>query len=283
MKNWLISSVLLIVFVMSSAAQTPPPTATPSPSPTPPPWDSANVEQLTVEVLSTREHDAGAFTQGLLLHEGKFYESTGLNGGSSLREIDFETNEILRGVRLPEEIFAEGLALVDDRLIQLTWLNGGAIVWDLETFEVAGIFEYEGEGWGLCYDGESLWMSDGSASLFQRDPETFELLETLDVTLDGVPVDQLNELECVEDAVYANVWYTDYILKIDTASGEVTAVIDASNLLTDEERAALPREGAVLNGIAYDAENDVFWLTGKLWPTLFETRLIPVEEADLEE
>ncbi len=271
MKLLLTLSLLILLTVLAAAQD---PTATPAPV-----WDSPNVEQLVPEVLSTREHDSAAFTQGLLLHAGKFYESTGLYGQSSLREIDFETNEILRGVRLPNTIFAEGLALVDDRLIQLTWQNQGAIVWDIETFQPVGVFEYEGEGWGLCYDGQSLWMSDGSSTLFERDPETFEVLREVEVTLDGVPVTQLNELECVADSVYANVWYTDYILRIDKAEGAVTGVIDAASLLTDEERAALPRDGAVLNGIAYDAENKVFWVTGKLWPTLFEVRFVALEDS----
>lgn len=269
----LLTLTLLILLTVTAAAQDP--TAAPAP-----PWESPNVEQLVPEILSQREHDSSAFTQGLLLHEGKFYESTGLYGESSLREIDFETNDILRGLVLPEEIFAEGLALVDDRLIQLTWQNQGAIVWDITTFEVVGVLEYEGEGWGLCYDGESLWMSDGSSTLFQRDPETFEIIGEVTVTLDGVAVTNLNELECVDESVYANVWYTDYILRIDKSDGTVNAVVNAFTLLTDEERAALTRDGAVLNGIAYDAENDVFWVTGKLWPTLFEVRFVSPDAAE---
>lgn len=270
----LFTLTLLIMLTVTAAAQAP--TLTPIP-----PWDSPNVEQLVPQILSQRAHDPSAFTQGLLLHEGKFYESTGLYGESSLREIDFETNEILRGLVLPEEIFAEGLALVDNRLIQLTWQNGGAIVWDIETFEVVGVLEYEGEGWGLCYDGESLWMSDGSSTLFQRDPETFEIIREVTVTLDDVAVTNLNELECVEESVYANVWYTDYILRIDKSEGTVNAVINAFDLLSEDERALLTRDGAVLNGIAYDAENDVFWITGKLWPTLFEVRFVS-PDADAE-
>ncbi len=269
----LLTLTLLILLTVTAAAQDP--TAAPAP-----PWESPNVEQLVPEILSQREHDSSAFTQGLLLHAGKFYESTGLYGESSLREIDFETNDILRGLVLPEEIFAEGLALVDDRLIQLTWQNQGAIVWDITTFEVVGVLEYEGEGWGLCYDGESLWMSDGSSTLFQRDPETFEIIGEVTVTLDGVAVTNLNELECVDESVYANVWYTDYILRIDKSDGTVNAVVNAFTLLTDEERAALTRDGAVLNGIAYDAENDVFWVTGKLWPTLFEVRFVSPDAAE---
>lgn len=269
----LLTLTLLILLTVTAAAQDP--TTAPAP-----PWESPNVEQLVPEILSQREHDSSAFTQGLLLHEGKFYESTGLYGESSLREIDFETNDILRGLVLPEEIFAEGLALVDDRLIQLTWQNQGAIVWDITTFEVVGVLEYEGEGWGLCYDGESLWMSDGSSTLFQRDPETFEIIGEVTVTLDGVAVTNLNELECVDESVYANVWYTDYILRIDKSDGTVNAVVNAFTLLTDEERAALTRDGAVLNGIAYDAENDVFWVTGKLWPTLFEVRFVSPDAAE---
>ena len=232
------------------------------------------VQMLTVEVLSEREHDPNAFTQGLFLHDGLFYESTGRYGESTVRAVDPETGEVQQQVEVPEQYFGEGLALVDNRLIQLTWKESTALVYDLETFEQVDAFEYEGEGWGLCYDGEWLYMTDGTPFIDLRDPETFELVFSGAVTLQGQPVPNLNELECVGDTLYANVWQTDYILQIDKSNGVVTGVIDASGLLTPEERASL-ESGAVLNGIAYDAENDVFLVTGKLWPKVFEVRFVP--------
>lgn len=235
------------------------------------------VEFFIPEVLSVRAHDPSSWTQGLLIHpDGTMYESAGLDGESDLRQVDAETGEILRIFELPVEYFAEGLALVDDRLIQLTWKNQVAFVWDVDTFDSLGGFDYAGEGWGLCYDGEFLYMSDGSSNLFRRDPKTFELLETIPVTYLGQPVASLNELECVDDSVYANIWYQDWIVRIDNSSGVITGVIDASTLLTPEERIELG-SSAVLNGIAYDPETGNFLLTGKFWPKLFEVRLVPLE------
>ena len=222
------------------------------------------------KVLETYPHDAGAFTQGLLLSGGRFYESTGLYGQSTLREVVPETGEVLREVELPPEYFAEGLALVGNRLIQITWKEGEALVYDLDTFEQTGTLPYEGEGWGLCFDGEALVMSDGSSTLTRRDPETFAVLGTTEVKSGGQPVTMLNELECVDGFVYANIWQTDTIVKI-AGSGQVAQEINASNLLSDAERAQLGPD-AVLNGIAYDPEAKTFYLTGKLWPKVLGVR-----------
>ncbi len=244
-------------------------TATPLPDPIP---------TLYPLPLNQYPHDPDSWTQGLLLYNGLFYESAGLYGSSDLREVDPATGEVLRSVPVADEYFAEGLALIPDaegtggRLIQLTWREGVAFVYDLASFEQTGTFTYDGEGWGLCYDGAVLWMSDGSASLFQRDPESFELLDETPVTLDGAPVDRLNELECVGDFVYANVWQTDAIVQIDKRSGQVVAVIDATRLFPFEERQQIGAD--VLNGIAYDAENEVFFITGKLWDRLFEVQFV---------
>ena len=234
---------------------------------------SAEVAELEPQVLASYPHDSDAFTQGLLLHNDLFFESTGLRGRSSLRKVEPETGEVLEQINIPQPYFAEGLALVDDRLIQLTWEAGEAFVYTLD-FEQTGSFNYEGEGWGLCFDGESLYMSDGSATIDRRNPETFELLEEIAVRLRGAPVVRLNELECVEDSIYANVWQTNDIVRIDKASGQVTAVIDASGLLGAEERAGL-EAGGVLNGIAYDSEAETFFVTGKLWPKIFEVNFVP--------
>ena len=227
-------------------------------------------QQLVPEVISVRKHDPTAFTQGLLLYNGVFYESTGLNGQSSLRRVDPATGKVQAKVDVPEQYFAEGLALVGDRLIQLTWQEGTAFVYDVDTLEQTSTFSYEGEGWGLCYDGSQLYMSDGSDTLFLRNPQTFELQGELLVTVGGQGVPLLNELECVGDYIYANVWKTDLILKIEKATGEVEAVINAAGLLTPGEAA----EADVLNGIAYDEAKDVFYITGKLWPSLFEVKFV---------
>jgi glutaminyl-peptide cyclotransferase len=228
---------------------------------------------LTPQVINTYPHDNQAFTQGLVLHDGKFYESTGQYGVSSLREVEITTGNALRNYVLDSQYFAEGLALVDDKLIQITWREGRAFVYDLATFNRENTFSYEGEGWGLCYDGQDLYMSDGSATLYKRNPETFEVTGQVQVKQNGEAVMMLNELECVGEFVYANVWRTDKIMKINKANGNVVSEIDASSLLNSEERTALP-EGAVLNGIAYNPDADTFFITGKLWPKLFEVKFV---------
>jgi len=237
----------------------------------------APVKLYVPEVISVIEHDPEAFTQGVLLYDGSLYESTGRYGESTLREVDPATGEVLRSIDVAEEYFAEGLERVDDTLVQLTWQAGVAFVYDLETFEQIDTFEYEGEVWGLCSDGEFLYMSNGTPFLELRDPETFELVFSGLVTLQGRPVQNINELECVGDYVYANVWMTDYILQIDKTNGVVVGVIDTTeHLLSDEERAALS-EQQVLNGIAYNPDTDTFLITGKQWPKMFEVRFVESE------
>ena len=234
------------------------------------------VRWLEPQVLNVYPHDANAFTQGLLFHDGYLYESTGRYGESSVRLVEPASGEVLRSVDVPQEYFGEGLALVGETLIQLTWKSGVAFLYDRETFEPVGQFEYEGEGWGLCTDGRYLYMSDGSPFLDVRDPETFELIFSGLVTVQGSIVQNINELECVGDYVYANVWKTNYILQIDKTNGVTVAVIDASNLLSEDERAALSNQ-EVLNGIAYRPETDTFWLTGKHWPHIYEVRFVEAE------
>lgn len=228
------------------------------------------MERLKVQVVSTRPHDPGAYTQGLLLHGGSLYESAGLYGVSSLREVDPKTGVVKRRVAVPQQYFAEGLALVGDRLIQLTWQEKVAFVYDLATFEKKGEFHYDGEGWGLCYDGRRLVMSDGSDRLTFRDPKTFAPTGSVNVTYSGRPAFQLNELECVDGMVYANVWGSDAILRIDPRTGRTTAVIDASGLLTPDEAA----RAEVLNGIAWDPAKKTFLITGKNWPKVFEVKFV---------
>lgn len=235
--------------------------------------DALEVPVRTLEVLGVVPHRADAFTQGLLWDERVLYESTGRVGESTVAALDPQTGEIREVVDVNPNVFAEGLALVDDRLIQLTWQDGVAYLYDQESLQVVGEFSYEGEGWGLCHDGDRLVMSDGSAVLTFRNPNTFEETGDVAVTLDGERVGQLNELECVGDRVYANIWKSDAIVEIDPATGEVTAVIDAGTLVAQLDPAP-QSDQAVLNGIAHDPEAGTFWLTGKLWPQMFEVRFI---------
>ncbi len=244
---------------------------------------AAEVEAVTLvpEVLATYDHDTTAYTQGLLVYEGQFYESTGRRGESTVRLVEPETGEVLQQTELEPEFWGEGLALVDDRLIQLTWQSHVAFVYDRETLEQIGTYEYEGEGWGLCYDGEHLYHSDGTPFIDIRDPETFEVLYTGQVLLNGQPITRLNELECVGDTLYANIWQTDLIVQIDKSNGAVVAVIEASGLLTEDEIADLTDQGQdVLNGIAYDPETERMYITGKRWPHLFLVEFVAAPEED---
>ena len=216
-----------------------------------PPYLAQDVPLLVPEVLNEYPHDSSAFTQGLLWHDGYLYESTGLWGQSSLRRVDLETGLPETVISLDETYFAEGLERVGDRLIQLTWQAGQAFVYDFDTLEHIDTLEYDGEGWGLCYDGRYLFMSDSTSRLSIREPETFQLIFRGAVTLEGqvIPAQLLNELECVGEHIYANAWNTDYIFRIDKFTGVITAVIDASGLLSAAERESLS-SGSVLNGIA---------------------------------
>lgn len=232
------------------------------------PNDATPRPRITPTVLEVRGHDRDSFTQGLQFVDGRLFESRGQRGQSALTEIDANTGDVLRSVRLADNLFGEGLAVVGDRLIQLTWQAGLALVYDMDSFELVDTLTYEGEGWGLCHHDNSLVMSDGSATLTYRDPATFEVRATVEVTLAGTPIDRLNELECVDDRVYANVWQQDVIVVIDSA-GLVETVIDAAAL-----RDLVAEPGAeVLNGIAYDDATGTFLLTGKYWPTMYEVRL----------
>jgi glutaminyl-peptide cyclotransferase len=228
-------------------------------------------ERLRVEVLASRPHDPRAFTQGLLFADGALFESTGLEGRSSLRQVDPASGEVVRSVDVPAPLFAEGIALAGGRIFQLTWRDGEARVYDPSSLRLIARHSYTGEGWGLAFDGRRLVMSDGTSTLWFRDPESFDVVSSVTVTLRGAPLAGLNELEHAGGAVYANVWRTDRIVRIDPASGEVTAEIDASGLLTAEERVGAD----VLNGIAHDPARGVFYLTGKLWPRMFEVRFVP--------
>ena len=226
---------------------------------------------LEYRIVGSFPHDQEAYTQGLLFHEGHLYESSGLYGVSSVRKVDPASGNILLETPVDSAYFAEGLARVGSELILLTWKEEVALVYDLETLELTRQFEYSGEGWGLCYDGASLYMSNGSDTIYQRDATTFAIRNAYAVTRDGVAVSQLNELECVGDHIYSNVYQTDRILQIDKTSGDVTGELNGLALATAGGR---PRDpAAVLNGIAYIPETDVFLMTGKLWPQMLAVKL----------
>jgi glutamine cyclotransferase len=230
----------------------------------------AITQEYTYRVVASWPHDSSAFTQGLIYRDGQIFESTGLYGDSSLREVDPETGAVLRLVDVPRQYFAEGLTELGGKLYQLTWQNGVGFVYDAETFAKTGEFRYTGEGWGITHDGESLVMSDGTSTIRFLDPTTFEVERTIDVTWRGAPVARLNELEYIHGLIYANVWLTDTIVAIDPATGRVVRWIDMSGLLQPYDPHA-----DVLNGIAYDAENDRILVTGKLWPRLYEVEFVP--------
>jgi glutamine cyclotransferase len=203
-------------------------------------------------------------------HDGGFFESTGLLGESTLRRVEWPTGRVLRRVDLPPDVFGEGLARVGNRLVQLTWQSGRGFVYDLATLRLIREFRYEGEGWGLAYDGASLILSDGTNVLTYLDPERFTPTRRLAVTWNGRPLHRLNELEFIEGAVWANVWYTDFIVQIDPESGRVTSFLDLTGLRGHDAR----REpDAVLNGIAYDPATRRLFVGGKLWPMIFEIRV----------
>jgi len=222
------------------------------------------------QIVRVYPHDRDAFTQGLQFVDGVLYEGTGLNGRSSIRKVELETGKVLQRREVPAEHFGEGITIWKSDLIELTWQSHVALVYDRTTFEPKKRFSYPGEGWGLTHDGASLIMSDGSDALRVLDPVTFAEKRRIKVTAEGAPVPNLNELEYVKGEILANIWRTDYVARVAPDSGHVTGYIDLRGLLTSAERAKTD----VLNGIAYDAEHDRLFVTGKWWPKLFEIKLV---------
>ncbi|MCZ7592971.1 MAG: glutaminyl-peptide cyclotransferase [Kiritimatiellae bacterium] len=222
------------------------------------------------EILRILPHDASAFTQGLLFHDGKLFESTGLYGQSTLREVDLQTGEIARKRALPHNLFGEGLALYSNRLYQLTWRENIILLYDATTFETTGSLPWKGQGWGLTAWSNQLIASDGSAQLRFYDPQTMKLLGEVTVRDQGQPIAQLNELEMVEGELLANIWREDRVARIDPSTGNVLGWLDFSPLVPEGLRAS--RE-AVLNGLAYDPATKRLFVTGKNWPVLYEIRL----------
>jgi glutaminyl-peptide cyclotransferase len=222
------------------------------------------------EVLNVYPHDPAAFTQGLIYAAGFLYEGTGLRGLSSLRKVDLSTGAVLQQVNLEPQFFGEGITLFEDRIIQLTWQSRVGFVYDKETFKLLEEFTYPTEGWGITHDGSQLIMSDGTNTLYFWDPRTFEETGRVKVFNSEGPVVRLNELEYIEGEVWANIWQTDRIVRIDPSSGEVTGTIDLTGLLPPEDHGD---QVDVLNGIAYDAAGSRIFVTGKNWPKLFEIQL----------
>jgi glutaminyl-peptide cyclotransferase len=220
------------------------------------------------KVIAEIHHDQTAFTQGLVFDGSRLYESTGMRGRSQLRELDPDSGEVLRSADLPPDLFGEGLAVVGDRIWQLTWRNGVAIEWEKAGFTPLRQLPIHGDGWGLCYDGTRLIRSDGSDRLRFHDAASFAEIGSVSVTFEGKPLRRLNALESVGGQVWANVLRTDWVVRIDPATGEVDAVVDASGLLDVARRA----QAEVLNGIAFAGDNE-FVLTGKYWPAMFRVRL----------
>lgn len=258
-------ATLLLALPASVAAQAPGPAPSSSPQPAP-----ARVPVYGYEVVRTFPHDPTAFTQGLVIRDGVLIESTGRNP-SSVRRVRLEDGVVVQKRDLEPEFFGEGLTEKDGRVFSLSWINGVGFIWNADDLKPVSRFAYAGEGWGLTHDGTRLILSDGSAALRFLDPDTQAETGRVSVTLNGRPVRQLNELEWIDGEVWANVWQTDYIVRIDPASGQVVGVIDLSGLLP-KDQVKDPADD-VLNGIAWDAQNRRLFVTGKNWPSLFEIRL----------
>jgi glutaminyl-peptide cyclotransferase len=263
----LIRTVFISLFfvVLSSCRTTPgsnvptPPESPPQPPPT-----------YRFRVVNVYPHDTTAFTQGLLFSGGKLIESTGQEGRSSLRSIELPNGNILKNVDVPLPYFAEGIALLNGKIYQLTWQHKVGFIYDAQSFQKLGQFNYEGEGWGLTTDGRSLLLSDGTNKIRFIDPNNFNVIKTISV-LDGkTPINELNELEYVKGEIYANIWHNDRIVVINPETGAVKSWIDLKGLLQPGD---VEDEEAVLNGIAFDESGNRLFVTGKLWPRIFEIEI----------
>ena len=228
------------------------------------------VRTFGYEIVHVWPHDPDAYTQGLVFHDGKLLESTGQVGRSSLRRVEMETGKVLQKVDVPAPYFAEGITLLKGKIYQLTWQHQLGFIYDAWTFEKIGEFNYQGEGWGLTNDGQSLILSDGTNRIRFLDPDNFQVRKTIAVFDGSTPVEEVNELEYVQGEIYANIWHADRIARIDPQTGRVVGWIDLTGLLS---RVDVHDEEAVLNGLAYDETNGRLFVTGKLWPKLFEIRV----------
>ncbi len=235
------------------------------------PAKPAGVPVYGYQVVRTYPHDPKAFTQGLVYHDGFLYEGTGLNGQSTIRKVRLENGEVLQVKTIEPQYFGEGIVVWGNRLAQLTWQGGVGFLYDRTSFARTGTFTYRGEGWGLTYDGSRIIMSDGTPTLRLLDPATMREVGRLAVRDGRQEVDDLNELEFVKGEIFANVWQTDRLARISPKTGIVTGWVDLAGLLDPRDAAQVD----VLNGIAYDVAGDRLFVTGKLWPKIFEIRIVP--------
>lgn len=266
MRTLLNSGVLIALLLLAGAAAAQAPAATPPQAPSPP-----AIPVYNAEVVHTYPHDVTAFTEGLFYLNGFLYESTGLEQHSSIRKVRLETGEVLQKRDISAEYFGEGIVNWKGRIVSLTWRTQVGFVFDLASFKLQRQFSYVGEGWGLTQNGREIIMSDGTSQLRFLDPDTLQETHRIEVTLRGKPLPNVNELEWVKGEIYANVWQTNWILRIDPSNGRVIGVIDLRGILPKAD--IIPGQTDVLNGIAYDAKNDRLFVTGKNWPKLFEIRL----------
>jgi len=230
---------------------------------------SGEVPVFQAEIVNQYPHDSNAFTQGLAFVDGKLYEGTGQRGQSALRLLDLETGDLLQRKNLERRYFGEGITILDDKIYQLTWVSNVGFVYDKESFAQLSSFYVPGEGWGLTHDSEYLIVSDGTSYLRFLDTETLSEVKRIQVTDDAGAVNNINELEYINGEIWANIWYQDYIVRIDPNSGVVNSRVDLTGLYT-----ARRNREAVLNGIAWDADNERLFVTGKLWPSLYEIEVL---------
>lgn len=231
------------------------------------------MSQYTYQVVHSYPHDPGAFTEGLFYWNGFLYESTGLKGESSVRKVRLETGEVLQKHEVPEAYFGEGIINWKEKLYQLTWQEETGFIYDFKTFNQIGEFHYKGEGWALTTDGKRIFMSDGTPQIRILDPETLNEISRITVTDNGQPVNDVNELEWVKGEIYANIWKTFRIARINPVSGKVVGWIDITGILNSADNPNVD----VANGIAYDAEHDRLFITGKYWPKVFEIKLLKIQ------
>ena len=230
-----------------------------------------DVKQYTYKRVNSFPHDASAFTQGFVSHDGYFYEGTGLYGKSSIRKVAMETGRVLKQVDLATHYFGEGITIFENKIYQLTWLEKKGFFYQIDSFDSLGQFSYNHEGWGITHNGSELIISDGTATIRFVEPQTLELIRTIQVTSGDSPLKNLNELEYIEGKIFANVWLTDWIAIINPQNGNVTGRIDLTGLLDPADYTV---NTDVLNGIAYDKEQKRLFVTGKRWPKVFEIKLI---------
>lgn len=259
-----VASRLMVAFLLAAVAPSLPGQSSHQSHATGPP-------EYGFKVVRTFPHDPTAFTQGIAYRDGFLYEGTGLKGRSSLRKVRLETGEIVQTVDLPSEFFGEGITLLKDEVIQLTWQSQTGFVYNVKDFHLLRRFSYSGEGWGLTTDGREIFMSDGTAQIRVLNPRTLTEERRFSVYDGQIPIDQLNELEFVEGEIFANVWQTDRIVRISPERGKVVGWIDLRGLLSPIYRV---ESDAVLNGIAYDSKRKRLFVTGKLWPSIFEIKLV---------